>query len=1146
MRLFVVPLCLCGFILLLTGASPAQTSQAVLEGRITNQATGQPVARALVIERDLATNNSSYRYTNEYGLYYFSALPPGTYTIRVDALGFRPEERSPVELPVAAHIELNFDLTAGEIRVPAAPAAEAPPGTRAENILSVMYGSDAAVPQAVMTNLPLQATETLIGSISRLIDSNQILELPLAGRDVYTMLVLQPGVSSDNATVRGLGFSVNGQRSGSSNFLLDGVDNNDLILTGPSTFISADAVKEYRMTTSNYTAEFGRASGFVANAITRSGGNAFHGTLFEFFDHTRLNANSSSNNTFGLARQPFHQDQFGASLGGPIRRDRLFFFGNFEQDRTSSQSTPDTRFVPNQKLLALFPSSSPGVQLLTQFAPPAGTPLPGTASSSCAVNFAACFNEVTFTRPFLQRKTLALGRADYNSADGRGHLTARYSSSQDTRENYLFSIYPGLNAPLTSHAQNVGVSYTRDVYRGTNEVKFGYVRNFVQLLRPHPELPAIDSLDPYADPATGNIAALAYLSPTNVVLPGTENTQDYSARNSTFHIVENYSQLRGRHALSAGIESRIGLTSSLSTTKFSSGEYAFVYWTDFFFNRSPYELAIPMNRLTGTVPSQADFWRYYRQTEWAGFVQDNVKVTRRLTLNLGLRYEYFGVPIPRNGTVDSNFVFGGGPDIGQRIASGQLQNGSLYVADSKNIAPRFSFAFDPTGNGSNVIRGGFGIFFDRIFDNVWYNVRNNNLPVQAIVQTSLGGGISGLNADSATLYNLPSVFSSLRFTIPAGIGGGQLNPGSVQNTSTVALDPNMSTPYSESWFAGFQHELARNFIVEVNGTGSSAHKLVTADLINRPDSLARTLANPHGRFNTKFGDVVYYSPQGHSKYAALQTSIRSRATRSVQFQLSYTYAHTKDVQSDPLLIPIQTSLPSASGSVAASNLDFIPVFFRQFDPNADYGNSDFDQRHNLVLNFVAQTPSSPRWRRVLNGWQLSGLTGIRSGFPFNVFVFPDFIGGERGTWSRAQFIGTDFSQAFVKMRTPVQSGVQVLDPGQFRAPTGPLGNVPRNAFYGPGFWNADFSLARMFALKGNSEQRRLQLRLECFNCFNHTNLNNPDAFLGFVSRNGTITSPNQSFGQAGFGRQGFSSAVPSVSPLNEQPRRLQLAAKIYF
>ena len=314
---FILLVALC--IALLPAAGRAQSSQASLQGQVIDQATGGSIARALVIQRNLLTNTQGYRYSNDQGYFSFPALQPGTYTVRTDALGFQPEERSPVELPVASRIELNFALIRSTGAPAATPSAPAAPrlGENPRNILAIMYGADAAVPQAVLVRLPVSQIETLIGSISSLIDENKILELPMAlPRDVYTLLVLQPNVSSDNATARGLGFSVNGQQASSSNFFLDGVDNNDLQVTGPATKVSADAVKEYRMSTNNFTAEFGRSSGTIANAITRSGTNRFHGSLFEFTVHDQLNANLFSNNWQGDPKLPLQQNQFGGIIGG--------------------------------------------------------------------------------------------------------------------------------------------------------------------------------------------------------------------------------------------------------------------------------------------------------------------------------------------------------------------------------------------------------------------------------------------------------------------------------------------------------------------------------------------------------------------------------------------------------------------------------------------------------------------------------------------------------------------------------------------------------------------------------------------------------------------------------------------------------------
>jgi len=1086
------------------GEARAQSSQAVLQGRVLG-GNGAPVNRALVLVRNLATNTQAYRYTNEQGLYYFSAVSPGSYSVRVDALGNRPEERSPVELAVAARLELDFALMASTTTpAPSAVPGPAGPGASARptpaNVLSVMYGADAAVPQALIITLPVPITETLVGSLSSLIDETKILELPLSGRDVYTLLVLQPGVTSDNATARGLGFSVSGQRVASSNFLLDGVDNNDPSITGRATRVSAEAVKEYRMTTSNFTAEYGRASGFLANAITRSGTNNFHGTLFSFFNHDRLNANTFGNNLTGQARQPFRQTQTGASVGGPVWRDRLFFFGNFERAHRSSESQLLTVFLPSSTFVTALSQGSLARQVMQQFPPPGGDPIPG-------IPFVVR-REVAL--PQLQRDTLALGRLDYSSLDGRDRFTGRYSFSQQTTDDFIYSVYPGLNSPLVIRGQNLALNYTRELGGGTNEVKFGYGRNSVRALRPHPDIPAM---------ATGD----------GIALPGSEAAFDYAFRDSGVHILDNFSRLTGRHALVVGGELRLPRHNSL-TTPARDGLYLFDSLADFFFD-DPTFLLLSLNRQTAGIPAEEDFRRQYLQRDFGLFLQDNLQVTGRLTLNLGLRYEYFDAPNPRGGSRDFNFALGGGQSPGQRIAAGGLEEGTLFGTDRNNFAPRLGFALDLLGDRRTVLRGGYGLFYDRVFNNIWLDARNNSFTLQQ-------------------LANFVGRAPQFRMSFPASKGVfpvTRLLPG-----GAVLVDRALRTPYSQSWFAGLQRELTPNLIVEVSHAGSLGRKLVTADLVNRAFSVPFT-ERPQGRYHPGFGDISYRANQGLSNFLALEVALNRRWSGGVQFQVSYTYSRTRDMQSDPLVRPGLTAQSSVARDLANSSFFQVTTgFTRQFDPRTDYGRSDFDQIHNLVFSSVAQSPRFDGWMRFLSGWQAATLVGVRSGFPFSVYSgsicpAPDTpVSQCRGVSipqrggvlnrNRADFVGEDFDQAFLDSRPPIDGGVVLLDKTRFRPPVGEnIGNLPRNVLRGPGFWNVDFGLSRSFALPRLGEQGRVQFRAEFFNLFNHTNLNNPN-----------VSFESSAFGEATFGRQGFGSSQYSASPLNEQPRRVQFAVKVIF
>jgi hypothetical protein len=337
---------------------------------------------------------------------------------------------------------------------------------------------------------------------------------------------------------------------------------------------------------------------------------------------------------------------------------------------------------------------------------------------------------------------------------------------------------------------------------------------------------------------------------------------------------------------------------------------------------------------------------------------------------------------------------------------------------------------------------------------------------------------------------------------------------------------------------GLQQELTGDLRLEISHTGSVGRKLASSDIINRWGALP-TAGNPEGRYNPSQPDILFRSNQGTSNHVALQVSLQQRWSRDLQFLVAYTLSRTRDVQSDPVG---RISAPAASANQDASSLGFYAppqtFFARQGDPSSNYGYADFDQRHSFLIDVIAQSPFVYGLPRLMSGWQFAALAAVRAGFPFSVLSRErTYI--EPGTGllyeNRANYWGAERSEAFLENPVQVPGGLLVLDDAKFDWPARDhLGNMPRNAFRGPGLWNMDFSMSRSFALPRLGEGASLQFRAEFFNVFNHTNLADPD---------NALESPT--FGQAFYGRPDGSSVLPSLHPV-EKPRRVQFALKVYF
>ena len=419
------------------------------------------------------------------GYYYLPLLSPSLYQIRVTAPAYQSQEVQELELTVAARVELDFRLRplsdvweAGEYKSVFLPGSKT---------IVTFFGPDVDSSKSGSFEAQKGRRGALESTVSEVIDSGEINNLPLQGRDVYTMLVTQPGVTSDSATGRGLGLAVNGQRPSSSNFLLDGVENNNYLITGPLTVVAPEAIQEYRVSTNNFSAEYGRTSGFVANAITRSGGNQFHGVAYFYLKNDALNANAFQENLQGLPRTPDKQSQPGFFVGGPVLKNRLFFASAYEYFRSRSQQDPFTFLLPSPNFVSSF--TAPGSlarQLLTQFPTPAVT------------NGNGLTTQMTLAPPVSLNRTLAIERLDYNTPDGKDRVMGRLLINRVGEPDFIWTPYKDFVSALHQNTWALGGSYTRLVQANlTNEARISASNDDLGWNRPHPEIPTLSTNDVY-------------------------------------------------------------------------------------------------------------------------------------------------------------------------------------------------------------------------------------------------------------------------------------------------------------------------------------------------------------------------------------------------------------------------------------------------------------------------------------------------------------------------------------------------------------------------------------------------------------------------------------------------------------------------
>ena len=1026
-------------------AVEAQTTAGLIAGRVTDKSTGVPIARAKVVLTSSFGEVARSVSTGSDGNYFFPETSPGDYRLTVTGNNYQPLEIDELHLSVAGYLDADFELRPlsdvwerGRYR------------SRVFQNKTVLnfFGPD--VDPAFSGNF--EPAGTLTGqfepSVSEVIDLPLIDSLPLNGRDVYTAIVLLPGVTSDTATVRSIGLSANGQRPTSSNFLLDGVDNNNHVLTGPQLTLAPEAVGEYRVSTNNFSAEYGGVSGYVANAITREAGTTWHGTLYSNWKNSVFNANTFNRNTNGLPKLPEGDVETGYQAGGrlPWRRWRLM--STLDYFHAHSNQDAQTAVLPTLGFYNSLPANSFARQLLHDYPPRFWAP--GSESST---------GQVSYQPPLELTRWTALERGDFQPASDE-QLQLRVAAS--SLENPTFNWSPYGQAPFRQSTIGGAVVWNRAWTSAlTTTVRTGVHFDRLNWGLANQEL------------------AIFSVSGGGPELPGAFGGKAYDDRSHTVSIEGGSGWIRGRNMLKAGGGwSQTGMRDRFLYEP--EGVFYFADLSSFVSNQAAqYESVLSRTGNAQGLFQAAPLRGLHAYQRAYGYLQEDLRLRPDVTLNAGLRIEHFGAPVANETTPDTVLVLPPQVPPSAGINSAQLSR-STHPFDTNTWlwAPRFALAYAPrVASRSVILRAGYGIFHDVLYDNLWSSVITND----ALISTF----------DAARC----SIVASYQ-RVPVGSLPANCLIGTSNFLNPVSFRSPLTIPTLQSFFVGFEAPLAPGWLLAVNGLGSSARYLISTDVLNRLNE------------NQSLPAVYYRANDARSNYAALTISARYQGERTA-LRAFYTWSHSIDNQSDPLLGDFFDL--GFSNQTDRVGVHYYGAFTNPNDYNSDRGNSDFDQRHNFALFGYWQTPEAGRLAGLTRNWRLSGIFVARSGLPYSVYAGSQScepICNTRANLINPGILYKDLNQLVVP------GGRQLLNPAAFAPPPEDQnGNSGRNAFGGPGFWNVDLSVGRDFAVRRLGENVRLTVRADAFNVLNHANLQPPDAYWGV-----TVSKPNPTFGSALFGR----------------------------
>lgn len=1075
-RLFPLTLILAA---LLTGATArAQSATGQITGSVED-AAGARVPGASVTVTNLDTSLQRQAVTNESGDFAVPLLSPGKYRVEVTAQGFKTVLVESLDVNITQTATLNLRLE---------------PSLQGETVTVTAEGT------------LVQQESSQVG---RVIDERAISQLPLPTRNFQQLLTLSPGASASvsNNTELGRGdtvISVNGQRTTSNNVRINGVDANSVGTNStPNISVPAtDSLQEFIVQTSLYDASQGRNAGGNVEAVTKSGGGEYHGNLYEFLRNSSLNANDFFLNAAGRPRPVLTRNQFGGTIGGPVVKEKLFFFASYQGTRERNGASLANSLTFPVIPVQLRDDNRTAAGLAAAFGLPAAAISPITVSilNARLANGEFAIPSATTSTGLTPISGISRFREDQFNANFDWTLSQKhsisakqfYASNPTTQSNYNFAGLGNGPQQLPGTGGELDIIQTLTSLTDTyvfgpnviNQARFGFSRLRVTSL---PEEPFTAQQFGITNPLGNLFPGMPTLTVTGLFTLGSSPLADQSSRINAFSFQDTVSIVAGRHRLRLGGEYRRSQV-NFYFNAFSRGQLIFPTFANFLLGQSV------------SIIGSGVYDRAFRVNDLAGFVQDDWKLSDRLTLNLGLRYDFYGLPKEKYGRVVNfipeqfragSLVSPAGPPNGFVQAENAVNplpgvpfvEDTLVPQDRNNFAPRVGAAYRLNESGTLALRGGYGIYYDRISTR-YANTQLFNFPYLA-----LGVGIfRPLASPFAPNIPQPGAFP-IAANVPSPLGSA---------ISGVYVDPELRTPYIQQYNANVQWEFARNYLAEIGYVGSKGTKLLQVIALNQPryNPLTNSFAAPLGAFisaqKNVTGGLHQVQTTSNSHYDSLQASVTKRFSNGLQFLAAYTFGKSIDYYS--------------GGTVN----ELVSTFGDQTDWKSNRARSDFDRRQRFVYSFVYDVPrfasesGGARW--LFNDWQLNGILTLQTGTPFSVVQAPDNNNIQRANL-RPGFAGGIEGSGDVTDRLNQYFNTVAFAPstltGGFFDPNAPFGNSGRNILTGPGQKNMDFSVVKFIPF---TEAVRGEFRTEFFNLFNWANFSNPNANISVPATFGRITS----------------------------------------